>query len=299
MAQPLLNLVVQLRSWKLEAQLLAALPRLRSHLRVLKAGDRMYSAHELVRVIASCLSELRYERPYGLKEEQWTSFTCFSHLTLTRYRFKNAFPILPHLLTLSLHGVSKDPSVALRPGLYTLTRSDPLDLTHSALPNLKALYLSGNPLPNFEDLGDQLDMVQLRLKDRTLYSSCLCTASFPVLVTLNLEDAEDSSLPPGIPATHLQLDSCPDLATRYFEDMSVIPIGHFHPSFRLHSRLTNERGDVLKECKARGIDVIWCLGSRKPEDDLEVSREFWQYAREEQREREFAGGNTSVRGKMG
>ncbi|GAA5852542.1 hypothetical protein JCM8547_002537 [Rhodosporidiobolus lusitaniae] len=263
LAQPLLNQVLQPRR-EIGDELFAALPRLQPHLRL-------------------------------------------RHLTLTQYRFMDAFPLPSYV------------------PWRRVKRGDPIELTSLALPRLKALYLSGDPLPPSEGLKDQLDMVQFDLEDPEGYPSWLSDASFLVLLTLKQVNGFDTpAIPPGVPTSYLQpvypvpfvphalegVDVPKPKKRRGRGGMVVTPaLPKFHcimltldelksvclpAQFRLsrdldfHPRLVEERDDVLKECKARGTDIIWRLGFHKPEDDLEVRSEFWQYAREEKRKAEVS-----------
>jgi hypothetical protein len=46
----------------------------------------------------------------------------------------------------------------------------------------------------------------------------------------------------------------------------------------LPSDLSSTRDDLLTECSRKGVDIIWRVNSLKPEDDVGLSRDFWEYA---------------------
>jgi hypothetical protein len=58
------------------------------------------------------------------------------------------------------------------------------------------------------------------------------------------------------------------------------------PSSPLSPALAGVRGDLLSVCRARNIDIVWRYNSKRAEDDIAVSKDFWEYAKELKRKKE-------------
>ncbi|GAA5976289.1 hypothetical protein JCM11641_001106 [Rhodosporidiobolus odoratus] len=59
-----------------------------------------------------------------------------------------------------------------------------------------------------------------------------------------------------------------------------------HPLSPIDPALVADRDTLLAICEGRGIHIIWRLNSKTPEDDIGLSTEFWEYAKELRRKKE-------------
>ncbi|GAA6036080.1 hypothetical protein JCM8097_006603 [Rhodosporidiobolus ruineniae] len=211
-------------------------------------------------------------------------------------------------LTLSDFRVSRANFTSLSfPNLVVLTLRSRLSSDRrlfglSAFPHLRAFYTEASP----EDVVDlqalvELDMLQIRVHwgKPAVSSNGL---PYPVLVSFDLGQVDGHSFTDYRNFSHFQLDSSlhKDTSgsdgglTSHHLEMSALtnfvknassllsfslPL-EFHPSTSLPPDRRYLRYQLIKALEDRNVKIIWRLNSREAADDVEVSREFWRYAKE-------------------
>ncbi|GAA5855821.1 hypothetical protein JCM8547_000373 [Rhodosporidiobolus lusitaniae] len=146
-------------------------------------------------------------------------------------------------------------------------------------------------------------MLQIHDKDQHAFPVDITRLSVPTVFTINISSSSPTALNGG-PRTfdfeHVQINSfvasrsmLPWARPEWDMRERVLPLvksterlkcvslpSQLLPTAAIPSNLAKVRDEVLSTCKERGIQVIWRLDSKEPEDDLAPSKEFWEYTKE-------------------
>ncbi|GAA5852508.1 hypothetical protein JCM8547_002523 [Rhodosporidiobolus lusitaniae] len=286
-AQPLLNQVV--RSEAFYEPLTAALPRIACDVRVVQTGYALPGLKLAVKLATTTDQplEIRSEHESHLK-----SFANLSFLTLGNARLSSYLPVFPNLIGLTLH-------------LFDFERSAS-SLSPSSFPHLSAVYITGyktlpsigqpSVQPEVDKLKNQLDSAQFRFEDFRRFPQWVKDGktNASLLLLVNLKHLVKRPFGADTPFRHLQLASCPELASspplahgfqtshqsgaltehtllKALDNLAdtvsahtgllslSIPF-HLHPSTPISSPYASARDKILNECKKHGIKVIWRMG---------------------------------------
>jgi hypothetical protein len=185
-------------------------------------------------------------------------------------------------------------------------------LPSTALPSLRALRLSGVQRELFALCNSrsttaslpygQLDMIQVDIGDFRRFPRTLRDRGALVLLTVRLDEVSELSKPRFAKFEHIQVPAsffsrnghigvrqlC-DFVGRSCHLQSLCLPTIFSPQSRVPLRSPNfvaARDELLAMCEGQSVDVIWRPYAEMAEDDLGVSKEFWEYAKEVKRKKE-------------
>ncbi|GAA6039727.1 hypothetical protein JCM8097_001373 [Rhodosporidiobolus ruineniae] len=205
------------------------------------------------------------------------------------------------------------------PNLVTLTIRASVDYPNetfpaSRFPKLEAVYssastsISGTPYSTFLtfEACPTLEMLQVHC-DSVMWPSRFAPLSslIPLLLSFPLNQAKQLGYGNLSSFKHFQLEAAwrdpyqyqrgPELTTvehavdletliQFIQSASQIlsfslPY-EFHPGTPLPPGRHLRRQKLLDALESRGVKLIWRLNSKAKEDDVAVSREFWEYAKE-------------------
>ncbi|GAA5866716.1 hypothetical protein JCM8547_002734 [Rhodosporidiobolus lusitaniae] len=298
-AQPLLWRIF--RPEKNHLHLAASSPRLFAHVRVFQPKYFVTSFPPLVKA-ASQMSHLVAFHCAGnadISETQLRQLKDVQHLHLHNVVAPSfSSVVFRNLVSLAVHGLPRPvgSTAALLPSW--------------SLPSLKALYTTcehyngstgRTELVEPIGLGDQLDMLQVFVLSYRTFPSDLPDRDTTVLVVVADYCIEYGSFSAVSRFQHFQLNAWNEakeagrsnrrrtpkqtlqqllqtVASHAYMRSLSLP-SRLHTSSPLESELAATRDDLLTTCVSRGIDIIWRLESKEPDDDKGVSRDFWRYAK--------------------
>jgi hypothetical protein len=154
-------------------------------------------------------------------------------------------------------------------------------------------------------------MIQVNLEDYAAYPLDLHSRGAAVLLSFRLDQVEHLANPVFSRFQHFHLRASP------FTDDDVVAFARLilfvgqrdyikslslpaslSPDYPLPLDLSLQRDDLLAGCKLWHIDVVERPLAKKPEDNVGVSREFWEYAKEMKRKKliEAVGASASRSG---
>jgi hypothetical protein len=233
------------------------------------------------------------------------------HLTLSSVRLYTTFSPFSNLVSLSLHCKIKR---------LQLTSST---FTPTTLPHLRALYTTAlialgtvYQLLDFPLLHPQLELLQLHQGNHASFTAGTPSSPSRALLSFRLNAASKLNHHPCNLFHHFQLDAEESLdgtntrtskirtiASHLSDDLAGFVLTHPtietlslpaqllpKPKAVLPPLLEAARDVLLQACEVKGVKVIWRKEARTLSDDLEVSREVWEYVNERARRAQVGAG---------
>jgi hypothetical protein len=206
--------------------------------------------------------------------------TAVTHLVLHK-TYINSAPafVFPNLITLTLQSVVS------------------LPFSRDAFPSLRAVRVTAGwrhlRFPS-ELPFSQLDALEVDYEDQEHLPADLLQHGVPVLVHLNLPIVHAPS-PAGPPFDtyehfHVSFDLEADGVEEQLKEFNRLVDGHaalksvyvpstISPSRTLPPIVELARTSLLDECAARDVTVLWRRSSSIENDNVGISKEFWEYAK--------------------
>jgi hypothetical protein len=216
-------------------------------------------------------------------------------VTFDRHLFDAFTSSFIHLVALTLHGGAVERS------WFASTTFPSLRILYSTVVHLDPTSHRASLVQPATPSQDRLDVFQVRLGRSPGVFETLKLRPHPVLLSFDFLDGAHLYEHPFISHEHFLLiapASSPKLpvvlflkvlvgSLRLHEHIRSLSLPSFlSPSSPLSPALAAVRGDLLSVCRARNIDIVWRFKSKRAEDDVAVSKDFWEYAKELKRKKE-------------
>ncbi|BGP15454.1 hypothetical protein JCM10213_005130 [Rhodosporidiobolus nylandii] len=259
----------------------------------------VFKALALLSNVEEVSMALYWER---LTKPTLTAFSTLRTLTLSELTISGGAGVTyPHLTSLSLHStfLPRDLSAKL------FSKSTLPKVTDIAITDL-ADRKTGPYFPVLSALFSQLSLLQVRAEDSTILPSTLFQQTFPILLSYALSTSRP--IPNLVPSQvlHVQLGALSALnhlprpngfdwqkwvvqsnLSSFKALLKDIPTlqtlflpAQLHPDFPLPAHVAEWRSELHTLCVLRDVRIIWRFEAKEPEDDLGISREFREFARQ-------------------